>query len=351
LKTTNKKTIPLLTLTAPGRVRIPNASETAIPIYVIGGFLGSGKTTLLGRLLRHVVQSGGKPAVLMNELSEISVDGALLHDHAADRAFEVRAILHRCVCCDQSQELEEEIKSLLHSSEGPVFVETTELVPVGQVAEVISRALRAGARRGQLASVIAVVDARRFALPRGDDHDPTVEISGADTVILNKVDGVPDQAVGAGEARIRARNPAARIFHATFADVDPLEILSANRAPFEATASDADENVAPPSVADYETVSAKLLGPVHIDRLTRLFARHEHKLARVKGFVRLAGAWGFQKLQWVPRSREIEVEPRRKPQGVRSHLVIIGRDMDWDAFATDLDGCVDLDPTQCWGPA
>jgi G3E family GTPase len=344
LKTTGEKTTPILTFPARGRPLAPGyATDTAIPVYVIGGILGSGKTTLLRRLIRHVVQGGGRPAVLMNELSETNVDGALLHDHEADSAFEIRTILNGCVCCDRSEELTEELQELLQSSAGPVFVETTGLASVGQAAHVVSRALGQGVRRGRLASVIAVVDARRFAMECRHSGQPSAEIAGADTVILNKVDGLSGQAVSLAEARIRALNPGARVFRATFADVAPLDVLSPSGAKLGSTAHDRDADALTRSADGYESVSAKLLGPVRVDRLTRLFQEHQHKLVRVKGFVRLADAWGFQALQWAPGAAEVELEPRRKPRGIRSQLVIIGRDMDWDAFATELDDCVDMD--------
>jgi G3E family GTPase len=344
LRTTNEKTTPsLLSLaTARGREAVPAEDlAPAIPIYVIAGFLGSGKTTLLKRLLRHLVEAGGKPAVLMNEFAGSNIDGALLHAHEDDHAFEMRAILNGCVCCDLSEELGDEIKALLRSSAGPVLIETTGLASVGLTADVVSRALAGSVRRGRLASVIAVVDARRFEAARRRQDDPAAELSGADTVILNKVDGLSARAVSAAEARIRALNPGVRVFRATYADVDAVEILAARREG-DARMARCDADVRPAhSIAGFESVTANLLGSVHVDRLARLLETHDRKLARVKGFIRVAGTWGFQELQWVPGA--IEVKPRKKTKGIRSHLVVLGRDMDWDEFATGLDDCVEAD--------
>src|ERR1700722_1065713 len=46
-----------------------------IPVTVVSGFLGSGKTTLLCGLLEH--RQERRLAVLINELGEVSIDGAL----------------------------------------------------------------------------------------------------------------------------------------------------------------------------------------------------------------------------------------------------------------------------------
>ena len=46
-----------------------------IPVTVVSGFLGSGKTTLLCDLLEHRQEM--RLAVLINEIGEVSIDGAL----------------------------------------------------------------------------------------------------------------------------------------------------------------------------------------------------------------------------------------------------------------------------------
>src|SRR5690242_8862962 len=54
----------------------------AIPVTVVSGFLGSGKTTLLCDLLRH--RQERRLAVLINELGEVSIDGALARASTAE---------------------------------------------------------------------------------------------------------------------------------------------------------------------------------------------------------------------------------------------------------------------------
>ena len=55
-----------------------------IPVTVVSGFLGSGKTTLLCGLLEH--RQERRLAVLINELGEISIDGALARASAGAKA-------------------------------------------------------------------------------------------------------------------------------------------------------------------------------------------------------------------------------------------------------------------------
>lgn len=54
----------------------------AIPVTIVSGFLGSGKTTLLCDLLRR--RQNHRLAVLINELGEVSIDGALARARTAE---------------------------------------------------------------------------------------------------------------------------------------------------------------------------------------------------------------------------------------------------------------------------
>ena len=318
---------------------------STIPIYVIGGFLGSGKTTLLKRLLAYACDRSIKPAVLMNEFGEMDVDGRLLHDHERSNDIVLQAVLGGCICCDLGAALVEAVGALVYQGQqGPLFVETTGLANVSQVADGVLRAVHSvaeGRHRAALASGAVVVDTPRFHGLDGRWVEAQQQFRQVDKVILNKIDATDTATIEHVKQTIHRLNPTAQMRQASYADVPPAWILEPTmlRAlpPSEVRAAAEDTPV--DSTRGFTSVTLQVLCPVNPDKLAALLRRYRRSVYRRKGFVKVPGSRQWHEVQWVPGC--LEVRPYRGPKRLPAHLIVVGRRIPWERFFIALDQCTD----------
>jgi G3E family GTPase len=313
-------------------------------VYVIGGFLGSGKTTLLKRLLAREIARGVRPAVIMNEYGERNVDSAILHEHCGESDdLEMRELLNGCICCDLSGDLSKTLSELSGRPGGPIFVETTGLAEIRQVVAAVSAAPGpasngANARIGR-PRVVTVLDGPRFRALAASDRSIESDVRVSDVVLINKLDRMTTRTRLRLERRVRALNPRARILSSTFGEVDPIEVLEApsiydGRKDLDGKAGGA----AVDSSRGYASVTCEVRGPVDVGRLKALLSRYGRRIVRLKGFIRVPRRRGVHEVQWVPGALDVRAS-KRKP-APRPHLIIIGRNVDWNRFFEKTADCV-----------
>jgi G3E family GTPase len=223
-------------------------NRNPLPTTVLSGFLGAGKTTLLQHILTN--REGKRVALIVNDMSEINIDAALIRGGAAELSRTEETLVEMtngCICCTLRDDLLIEVARLAREGRFDyLLIESTGISEPLPVAQTFVFEDEHGVTLSQLArldTMVTVVDASRLLadlgevtslLERGEqadeDDERTVsellvdQIEFADVIVVNKVDMVPEGTLLQVEAQIRALNPLATLVRSTFGVV-PLELL------------------------------------------------------------------------------------------------------------------------------
>ncbi|MGG4186867.1 CobW family GTP-binding protein [Paenibacillus peoriae] len=199
-----------------------------VPVILISGFLGSGKTTLLLRLLAHTRQIPLRAAVLMNEMGEVDVDGAIISEEMPD--VTVEALLEGCICCSKKSELAGALHTLLSQEPDLIFMETTGVANPEQVLEELRSPLLAN--QLYLVHSISVVDAElfheynsRFTADKELVRTLHGQLRTADFIVVNKTDAASSREVKKVIKSIHKLNDTAKLQTAEYCRVDLEPLL------------------------------------------------------------------------------------------------------------------------------
>ncbi|CAM2886331.1 CobW family GTP-binding protein [Paenibacillus sediminis] len=200
----------------------------AVPIYILSGFLGSGKTTLLKRLIQNFQHLNLKPAVIMNEIGDVNLDGLLVEEQVP-----MSEMLGGCICCSIRGDLGLEIANLIQSeSPDVIVVESTGIANPMEILDAVTETSLY--MMLELKSVITVVDAAHlfdlYKEQKGKTYRLMQEqIRCADVLILNKTDRVSSEQIDELKQTISRWNPFALLQPAVQCDVDLGLLLTNDR--------------------------------------------------------------------------------------------------------------------------
>lgn len=154
-----------------------------VPLVLVTGFLGAGKTTLVNRLLarRAARNAPGKIGIVVNELGEVGIDGALLGGESA-RQVELPG---GCVCCVLGDDLNKTLIEMLDANPlEAIVLETTGVAEPLPIAWAIQRDEIKD--RVRLAAVVTVVDASNFLATRAVSPAVDAQVAYADVLLVSK---------------------------------------------------------------------------------------------------------------------------------------------------------------------
>ena len=369
-----------------------------LPVTVLSGFLGAGKTTVLSHILNN--REGRKVAVIVNDMSEINIDSAIVQNDVSLNRSEEKLVemSNGCICCTLREDLLEEVTKLAKDGRFDYLViESTGISEPLPVAETFTFADENGVSLSDVANLdtmVTVVDAVNFLKDYdeakylqdtgeslGEEDERSVadllvdQVEFADVILISKTDLASTTDIERLTAIIKTLNTDAKIVPISQGQVNIDAVLNTGLFNFERAQQAPGwlkemrgEHV--PETEEYGigSFSYEARRPFHPEKFHQFLHSTDKygKLIRSKGYFWLAsrpefaGQWsqaggiaryGFAGMFWkaIPREKwpddeeylaSIEKQWVEPFGDMRQELVFIGQGLDQRGMTQALDNCL-----------